>query len=271
MATVPHYTTPHGVHDAADVAQIVYRSDTGRAIGNVGPRFTPVRHAELCDLFEELAARGHLRSLRCGEFGGGSRVWIQGDCGADAPVQIVPGRDVRHRLTLADAYDGSLSLALVDSDVLIQCANSYRRAHRTGRGLKLRHVASIRDRVDDAIRAIRASIDTAEKSVEVFRTMARTPFVHDNWKALLDEFFPLPEKEQKGEPGPVQEARNRLSWALEYAPAAMPGTTLGAYQAATYYLTHERGRTSHRAESNLLGESARLNESILRRLVASLN
>jgi phage/plasmid-like protein (TIGR03299 family) len=246
--------------------QAVIRSDNGAELAVVGPRQRLVPNRDKVELFSALVDRGHLHSIRCGQFDGGAKVWLQGQP-SDGTLSIA-GREVQARLTLCDAYDGSMSLALVDSDVCIVCRNTFARAAKTGTGLRLRHTASIGERFTEAVMAIKQSLAGFRESIMAIDSLTKVSMPHTDWKAFLDTLWPL--HEDKGgtddvdaKNAPIQDARNRLSWALEASPGAMPGTRFGAYMAVTHYLTHERGRNGHRLESNWLGESAKLNRKAL--------
>ncbi len=251
------YTAPDG-SDREAPGFVSHRSDTGAAIGVVGPRFRAITNAAKVELFDALAARGVVSQMRAGCFDDGARVWIQAATGKRLEVA---GQPIEHRFTAIDGYDGSVSMAIVDTDVNIVCRNTFQRAYREGRGQRMRHTRSIGVRYDAIAAAIKASIDGFERSVETLRDLARKPMSHDGWKAALDALFPLPAKDAAQ--SPEQAARNRLAWAYEASPGAMPGTAYGAVQAVTYYATHERGRDKGRFESSIVGEGARLSRQVL--------
>lgn len=266
-ATAAPFLDESTVRDCKGVGQVVYRSDNGKALAVVGPQFTPVSNRDKVALFDALGERGTLRNLRSGEFGGGRRVWIQGE--PDARAQIL-GQTIQAKLTLCDGHDGSLTLALVDSDVNIICQNTFARAHKTGKGIRLRHTGSIVERFADAVLAIKQSIDGFQESVQRISVMATQQQSKGEWVALLDQFFPLVKAEagMKGhENDAVQATRDYLWRAYETAPGAVPGTRYGAYQAITHWISHERGHDRTRFEQSLVGEGARLNRAVLAHLL----
>lgn len=280
LSVVPQYETRQGYKSADGVGQVVYRSDTGRALGVVGPETTQLSHRDLCGLFDALAERGVINgaALRCGELAGGRRVFIQGRPAAGSRIEIMPGHVVEHRITALDSHEGGSAIALVDTPTVVVCQNTWQSAHRNGIGTRLRHTSNVEARFREAVRAIHASVGIFAKDVATMRTLASTPMATTEWCALLDEFFPLPKAPTSGaDPRIVdafdramanaRELRGNLDRWYVTAPGALPGTRYGAMQAVTYYATHERGRAPGREESNWTGESARLSSRVLASLV----
>jgi phage/plasmid-like protein (TIGR03299 family) len=241
-----------GMLDGAEQhGQICWRSDNGKPIGCVGPRYTTIPHAQVCDLFDQLANRGHIDrdTLRCGEFGGGSKIWIQAT--PQQGIVKIAGHEVQHKFTVCDGHDGSICLAVLDSAINIRCRNTYHMAYKSGKGTRLKHTRSITGRWDDLVKSILQSSETFKQHVDLLQhaTTVRTDFA--DLKAALDRYFPMPLDETKR--ATVNEKRNRVAWAYEHAPAAQPGTRFGLYQAFTYYLSHEAGRDGTREQSVMLG------------------
>jgi phage/plasmid-like protein (TIGR03299 family) len=251
------------------VAQIVFRDDTGAALGTIGANAQLVSNNTKVQLWDRLAAAGIIRDMRCGEFAKGARVWLQG-AAAQNRAEILPGHEVRHNLSLLDAYNGSLSLSLVDSAINIVCQNTFSLVARSNAGTKLRHTGSIHSRFEALCRAIESSGKRFAASVEAYQELAAKPARFADLKEMLDRFFPLPTRDNAGDStvterrvAAVQATRNRIAWAHEAAPGADPGSRFGLWQAATYYITHERGRDSSRFEQQLVGEGSRLRGQIL--------
>ena len=251
------------------VSQVVFRNDTGAALGTIGARAQLVSNAIKVELFDRLAAAGIIRDMRCGEFAGGARVWLQGTA-AENRAEILPGHEIRHNLSLLDAYNGSLSLCMVDSATNIKCQNMYSLVAHSGLGTRLRHTGSIHARFEALCRAIEHSGQRFAASIEAYQALAAKPARFDDFKAMLDRFFPLPLRDNGGDSASaerrvasVQATRDRIAWAHEAAPGAAPGSRYGLWQAATYWISHERGRDSSRFEQQLIGEGARLRGQIL--------
>jgi len=260
------------------VGQVVRRSDTKYPLGQVGPAYRTVPNSDKVALFERLVERRVISAdaVRSGEFGGGSKIWIQAVPAGDSGGIVLPnGHRVEARFTLIDSFDGSTSLATLDSATNIVCQNTYARAYREGLGVRLKHTTNVEERFIAVVKAIHASCQGLAKDAEVYAAMQRTSVDHKGGlKAMLDKFFPLPEKD--GDTGPrahanAQEVRDSIAWAYEYAPGAAPGTRFGLLQAATYHLTHQAGREGSRLESGMIGANRKLTEQVTDWLVAQMN
>ncbi|MBM4438428.1 MAG: DUF932 domain-containing protein, partial [Actinobacteria bacterium] len=144
--------------------------------------------------------------------------------------------------------------------------NTWQRAHRTGRGLRLRHTSTVaaRWKLIEA-ELLRTAADWREQ-VEEWRTLTRQPMAFPEFRsAILDRVAPTPEGPQATDRmwANWQRTRDRLAWAWEAAPGAMPGTRYGAWQALTYWATHDAGRESSRLERTMHGPQVQKLRAIL--------
>ena len=274
VAVPAFYRRPHdGAMAEATDHRLIVRSDTGAALGAVRAGYSGIPHAELCALADRLADGGTLADLRCFSFSGGKRVGIQGRV-RGRTLEIVPGQPVEQQFTLLDAHDGTAALAVVDSAVAVVCRNTWQLAHRGGRGARLRHTRSIAARFDALRERIERSATAWAESAEGWRRLVAMPMPWADFRAMiLDRVAPVPAPTD-GEANwraraNAQRARDRLAWAYESAPGAMPGTRYGAWQALTWYATHEAGRAGSRDESNIRGPLARMAADSLRDLLTA--
>lgn len=240
----------------ADDVRMVRRSDDGSVLGAVGNTYRPLSHADFCGTFDALADAGVIdrAAIRCGTFAGGRRVWAQAPV-ADRRADIA-GQPVVGLLTLLDTHDGTASLAALDSAINIVCRNTWQRAHRTGRGMRLRHCSTVAQRWERIRQELLRTSETWRESVEEWRTLTGQPMAFPAFRsAILDRIAPMPEGPQATDRmrSNAQRTRDRLAWAWEASPGAMPGTRYGAWQAVTYWATHDAGRESSRLERTMHG------------------
>jgi len=245
------------------VSKVTYHSVTGDPLGSIGAKAGTIGNGPKCDLFESLEQRGVLSNLSCGEFRGGARVWLRGKSKANS-FELMPGHEIEHNLMLIDGYDGGISLMLADTAINYACENMFATLSKQKSTQRLRHTGKISERFAALVQQIHQSVTEFEKTKHALQHLTRQKAGFPDLREMLDKFFPLPVGEAtERKVANVQETRNRVAHAYEHAPGAVPGTRYGLYQAATYWLTHERGRNGSRFEQNITGEGARLNRAFL--------
>ena len=251
------------LRNTESVSKVVFRDDSGEAIGSIGAKAGIVSNAAKCDLFESLEQRGVLSNLSCGEFRGGARVWLRGKSKANS-FELMPGHEIEHNLFLVDGYGGDIGLLPADTAIDFSCENMIATLSKQKSTQKLRHTGKISERFAALVQQIHQSVTEFEKTKHALQHLTRQKAQFSDLREMLDKFFPLPVGEAtERKVANVQETRNRVAHAYEHAPGAVPGTRYGLYQAATYWLTHERGRNGSRFEQNITGEGARLNRAFL--------
>jgi uncharacterized protein YukE len=249
------------------VSNVVFRDDNGEAIGSIGAKAGIVSKAAKCDLLESLERLGVLSDLACGEFRGGARVWLRGKSKANS-FELRPGHEITHNLMLIDGYDGGISLLPADWAGNLACENILATLKKQKSTQKIRHTGRVSERFAALVQQIHQSVTEFEQTKHALQHLTRQKAGFSDLREMLDKFFPLPVGEDtERKVVNVQETRNRIAHAYEHAPGAVPGSRYGLYQAATYWLTHERGRNGSRFEQNITGEGARLNRAFLSHLL----
>ena len=263
------YRTEQGIrHDTKHLGAIAWRDDTGAPLALVGPAQTVVQPEVSVGVFEQLVARGHIlpHAVRAYAWAGGARIAIIGETGKEGTVKTRRGEQpIRHRLFLYDRFDGTASLRVGSAEYVVVCSNGMVRLQHSTRA-RLRHTKSINERFADVVIALRRELDGFEQQIAVAQKLADSPLNDTGFKAILDEWFPRDENGERSVR--AQNQLDRVERIYHTAPGADPGSLWGAYQAATYWLTHERGRESSRDEQNLVGVGADVNREILSGLVA---
>ena len=270
IKTPAYYRDLNGaLHSTEEVAQAVYRSDSGEALGVIGARADVVLNKPKCDLFDELKAKKILSDLSCDEFDGGQIVYLQGRSN-EGQAEIRPGHEIQHRLTLVDGYVGKVSLSMCDFMHNIFCKNQLEAIAQAAakNGHRIRHTSKVNLRFDEIVRQIMASAEQFRYNIQALKHLDSQTATFANMRTMLDKFLPLPEPEATERTrNRVQNIRDRVFWAYEHAPAAVPGTRYGMLQAITYYCTHERGSDRTRAKANMLGGGARLGQQAFQYLL----
>lgn len=259
-----------GIRLADNVGRVAWRDDTQEAIGLVGTAQTVVQPSVTIGVFERLIESKHIleSGIRTFAWKNGAKIAVIAETGVTRAVR--DSRDIaqpiKQRVFCLDTFDGSGSLRFGSANRVMICSNGMVSISEAN-AVRLRHTASINDRYRRAIQALRVEFDNFENEIPMLQKLADTPLNDKGFQAILDEWFPRNE----GEETRSVRAQNQMEhvWQIYHTgPGADPGSLWGAYQAATNWITHHRGRANSREEQNLVGAGARMNRQILTDLVA---
>jgi hypothetical protein len=252
------------------IGRVAWNSVTGRAMGLVGPALTINQPEEHVNVFEELADRNYIdrNKIRCMSWNEGADLMVKALTGRVGEVKTKRnvGEVVEHQIVLLDNYIGKRRQLWTSQDNVLVCTNGMTRVvvHASS---QLRHTKSIKERFQQAVIAIRQEMDGFGTQIEHLQKLADTPLNDRGWKAILDEWFPR--DEATGERSTrTQNQLDHVERLYHEGAGADSGSLWGAYQAATNWITHHRGRDGSREIQNVAGTGATLNRTILTDLIS---
>jgi phage/plasmid-like protein (TIGR03299 family) len=256
---------------SADRVALV-RSDTSDTFEVVGKGFEVLQNAELADLIESLSAAKAMQTAdTAGSLRGGRNVFA-----------LVPrseffagtgGDPLRTYVLFANAHDGTGSLTIVPTSVRVVCANTLAMATA---GIRLRHTASLRDRIAEAVIALKKADAAGEAFKATVKRLASVKMDDEDRRVFFLRVYESAFGVLPGRPtsGKYTEAESRkLARAQETVGAWLAnldssrntgqgteGTVWHALNAATEWSDHTRrvkgDSREARVFSNLLGTSA---------------
>lgn len=260
-----------GVRTVPDtIGRVAWNSETKEAIGLVGSAQTVVQPSVTVGVFEELIERGYItrNKLTCQTWNGGADLMIKARTGRVGEVKkrnARVGEVIEHQIVALDNFIGRRNMHVASQDIVLACTNGMVRT-KVHAGGKMRHTASINDRFAQMVIAIRREMDEFEGHIAQLQKLADTPLNDRGFKAILDEWFPKNENGERHQRTVNQmEQVERL---YHTGAGADAGSLWGAYQAATNWITHHRGREGSREIQNVAGAGANLNRTILNDLIA---
>ena len=261
---------PDGVRTVdPNLGRIAWRTDTGEAIGMVGGKQTVIQPSETVEVFEHLLESGHIkeRGLRAYAWKGGAKIAVIAQTGKEAEIktQRKVGEVIRQRIFSYDSFDGSSARTIGSVDEVLICTNGMVRLSNEAVS-RMRHTPSITQRNQEAVIALRQQFDSFEQQLPMLQRLADTKLNDRGFQAILDEWFPRDENNERTTRS--QNQADKVERLYHTGAGADPGSLWGAYQAATNWLSHHRGRDATREEANLVGVGANQNRRILRDLVA---
>jgi len=158
----------------------VIRSDNGGYIGHVGDRYEFLQNHELIEICYESGKEvfdadlklkhpwnnaetlGSYGNMGGGSLRGGSRVFVQ----MELPELKIGRSGINRYITVTNAHDGSISLGFGTSNQVICCQNTFNIANKDVS--KIRHTASMQQRIDEAVRSLRSVLEFEDKQMEVY-------------------------------------------------------------------------------------------------------
>lgn len=170
----------------------IVRSDTGAILTygkSVGGRYQTVNNKALFAFLDDVMGAGLARYETAGAIGNGERVFML--CKLPRTSTIARGDDVEYYVALVASHDGTLAIRVFPTANRIVCANTCDAALRQDgkRGVSLRHTTNVKQRVNDARRAIGLADQAAERFEQTAQTLAQTkmPNPLPYFKTTLDE------------------------------------------------------------------------------------
>jgi len=236
--------------------RVVYRGDTGNALGIVSDRYKLVQPAEVLEFFRAFVEAGDLELETAGSLAGGRRIWAMANLGKD--FRLFGQDEVRGYLLLATAMDGSMATQAKFTSVRVVCQNTLSMADRDN---VQPHVSVPHSAQFDA-EAVQAQLGLIDGAWDQFREAAellsqRHVLEEEALDWLLQTFGSDPE-------APLEEQENPRVLKSVYdcvlnGPGAnlkaANGTAWGLVNGATYYIDHVKGRDrAKRLDSAWLGQ-----------------
>lgn len=117
------YATARGNQNIRRVPDrhVLFRSDTGDAVGHVSNSFKVVQPSETMEFFEDLIHHLGWKLQTAGTLHGGSKFWAQAEIARDS---VTPGTLNKASLLLATAVDGSMNTLAKNVNTETVCANT---------------------------------------------------------------------------------------------------------------------------------------------------
>jgi phage/plasmid-like protein (TIGR03299 family) len=247
------YATERGQDDDSlrviDDKLVLFRSDTGAALGVVSDTYKRVQPREVLEFFRDLIDAAGFKLTTAGSLHGGKKIWAQADVGA--VDSIVPRDFVGARLLLATSYDGSLPTVAKGVSERVVCANTlgFAMSERGGSIVKVNHRSHFNP--DLVKRQLGVAVTQFAKFITECRELAKREVSPAEASAFVAGLFgATPESK----PEAVKEIAETFGYRSVMAlfdgagrGATLPGvkgTAWGLLNAATEYVDHfQRSRT----------------------------
>jgi phage/plasmid-like protein (TIGR03299 family) len=174
-------------------------SDTLALLGVVGDRYTPLQNSEAFDFTDSLVKGGEMKYVTAGALGSGERIWILAQAAKDTPIEIIKGDPIDSYLLFSNSHDGSSGVEMRSTSITVVCQNTLAMATRgNAAGMKIRHTASVTDRLKVASGILKAHAEHQKDWVSAMKYLAKHPITDDIVLAFEKAMFGDVDKTPEG-------------------------------------------------------------------------
>ncbi len=246
------------------------RSDTRRILEVVGKGYEVFQNRELADLIETLSDMGVMtKAETAGSLRQGRNVFALVPRGE---FQVGSKDTVRKYVLFSNTHDGTGALAILPTSIRVVCANTLGSALS---GYRVRHSSNLKERVAEAVMALKATDEQGQKLEKNICAMASARMDDEDRRVFFLRVYETafgiipPKAETEKEIASREKARDTVAqWVANLDSSRNTGTgTEGsvwhALNAVTEWSDHSRrvkggtdGERGARTFSNLFGTSA---------------
>ena len=247
-----------------------YRTDTGAPLGVVGLRYKPLQNVDAFKPFQPFLDAGEAFIETAGVLFDGKRVWILAKLNRDN-AEVVPGDEIAKYLLLSHSHDGSLAVHYGLTAIRVVCANTeaMARSHNASSLFRLKHTENVGDKLDDISKIVNVADARFEATVEQYRALAKRQISSKDLEKYVRVVLGVKEDEDEDEISTRK--KNQMARLVQLFEGGkgndlpgVKGTWWAAYNAASEYLSHERGRNEESRINQLwFGQAANTNQLAL--------
>ena len=244
-----------GNHNLIDKWRRTFRDDNDNTLGIVGSRYTILQNYEAFDFMDELLGEIGANYETAGSLKGGKSIWLM--VRLPDHITIADGDDLIPYLVLKNSHDGSGAVTIAATMVRVVCANTLTMAlggHNANK-FKIRHTASMHNRVDSAREAIRLVNSELVTYSDTFRNMLNVELTEEMFEEYVLEVTGVDIEKTRGKN--IYDTIENLYLTEETNQTGdMTGTLWAAYNAISYWTDHERGLNQYGRRKDNADENA---------------
>lgn len=217
------------------------RDDDNRFIASCGEKYTIIQNKDAFAWVDSIIGTGDVRFESAGALGNGEIMWCLGKLN-EADFSPVKGDKHEPYLLFTDFRDGRSGIVRVCTTRVV-CNNTFNIALRedsTGKTvLKLRHTASVKERMEAAkilVRDVKGQILTIN---EKLRKLVEKPVKQDHFINIMEKLFPGWTEKGRAQNKAAMVAENFRINDNDKIPG-IKGTAYGLLNAVTRYIDHQR-------------------------------
>jgi phage/plasmid-like protein (TIGR03299 family) len=254
----------------------IVRDTDNQVYGYVtGQKYEPLQNAKALEFFRKFEESGLVKFETAGSLRMGQKIWILArivDKSPTGEIEIAKGDTVRKYLMLSNAHDGLTGIRVGFTPIRVVCANTLAIAHsdKESKLLRILHNRKTADTLKAVQEVVSLASQSFEATAEQYRSLVRKQVnKNDVARYVTQVFYNGAQAESDRE----KIARERLNdditriFETGYGNTnpAVAGTAYALYNAATQYLSYDKGRNQEtRLDSLWFGQGRAVNEDALK-------
>ena len=250
-------------------SRAVVRTDTGAALGVVGPRYTPLQNTNALEFFRPFVESGLVGLESAGSLSGGSKVWVMAKIKKDNSV-IVKNDEIAKYVLVSNSHDGKTAVRVGFTPIRVVCSNTQAQAHnsKASKLIRICHGKNVAVNLEKMQDIINIADEEFEATAEQYRFLASKQFnqkdIRKFVKTVLDIKVDDADIKTRAE-NRIKDIVERCVNGIEQDNPAVRGTWYAAYNGVSEYLSYANGRNENNRYSALwFGTAATMNANALK-------
>ena len=255
-------------------ARATYRKDTDAILGVVGMRYRPLQNKAAFAPFQPFldAKEAHIECA--GVLFEGKRIWVLAKLNRD-DADVVKGDPITKYLLLSHSHDGTLAIHYGLTPVRVVCANTESMARNASVSslFRLKHTAKAEERLQEISKIVNVADASFETTIEQYRALAAKGINTKDLEKYVKIVLGVdPDKDEADISTRMKNTMESVIAKFEGGKGntlpGVKGTWWAAYNAASEFLSHERGRSQEGRVNQLwFGQAANMNQLALDKAV----
>jgi hypothetical protein len=242
------------------------RTDIEQPFGTFKEGYEVYQNEELANLVMSVADTIGTLPSNGGMFKNGARVYLQ----LDLEDKKVANDRVRRWATAINSFDGSSSVKWGSSSITVSCSNSFMAAHKQLQQ-SVRHTANMREAIDNSLRILENIEESEITLFETFNRMADRPITQGDLNSVIQTITKVDVTKTHAEAKKdySTKALNNTRSLVKSLSKEMSykGENLwGLFSGVSHFTTHVSGTEKSRAESKMMGNLQKIDQTVFEEL-----
>ena len=236
--------------------------------------YTPLKNSQLMQAAEMMAAATNGTVEGFETFKGGRKVlaFVK----AESNTSQINGNEINDYIVIGNSHDGSSSVFIGTSTVLLRCENQFSEIQRD---FNIRHSGDMAMKFSEALEHYQKYYTARDRMYNKFEGMSNITVSESGILSLTDKMFDIDrDKIERGEEELSTRKKNQLNDfqdSLDRELTDLGSNLWGVFNAVTHYTTHTRGQggathSDSNSHLNVVGSNANFNTKAKKILTSAI-